>query len=65
MQTTFEQDCVRVTFTRDEYDRLMILLGYATGAAAGDKGILLTLLRFVNAINRGNPNFTPYKVPEA
>jgi hypothetical protein len=62
MKSTFDADSVTVEFTRDDYDVLLIILGYATGAAH-DPDMQRMMIRFVNAINQGNPSFIPYEVP--
>jgi hypothetical protein len=64
---TYTQQGERVTLemTRDDYDRLMIMLGYACGASRARSEISLfwSWLRFTNELNNGNPNFTPYEIP--
>jgi hypothetical protein len=61
MKSTFQSDRVIVEFTNDDWDHLMTLLGFATGIAIKDPAVLRMALRFVNAINLGNPSFTPYE----
>lgn len=64
---TYTQQGERVTLemTRDDYDRLTLMLGFAVGAVmrTGDMRMFYTWLRFTNELNNGNPNFTPYKIP--
>ena len=42
-----------------------LMLGYATGYASkeGDPMLFRMFLRLTNAVNRDNPDFTPYEVP--
>lgn len=41
---------------------LLLALGLATGCASSDNAFRDSLLRLVNSIERGNPEFTPYEV---
>ena len=56
---------VVIEISEDEFDLLLIAMGYAT-AAATTSGLAWrnNMLRLVNAINEGNLNYTPYEVPE-
>ena len=63
--TEDENRNVRLEMTLDDYLNLLFYLGIALGATldhAGE-GVGLNLLRFVNALNRGNPRFVPYLDP--
>ena len=52
-----------IELSNDEFDRLLIALGYATGAARQQHGDLAdSFLRLANLINKDNPRWTPYKV---
>ena len=56
---------VVITLTDEQYDELLLMLGYATGAMSNDDPNgwpLYRALRFVNEINDGNPNWMPYEV---
>jgi hypothetical protein len=55
-----------ITLSEDEYVSLLLAIGYATGAASlrGDGGYVGRLFRLANAVNRDNPAWTPYQVPE-
>lgn len=58
---------VSLELTSDEYDQLLLILGYALGARMHDHGHDATWDRwlvFVNNLNAGNPRFVPYEVPE-
>ncbi len=59
-----EGDTVFLTMTVDQYELLLLALGYATGAASKDgSSFFWTFVRLVNELNEGNPNFTPYELP--
>lgn len=53
------------TLSPNDYDLLLIMLGYAVGAAAErkDRHVLRIFLRLTNEINKNNPNFRPYELP--
>jgi hypothetical protein len=58
-------DEVVITLTGDEYQRLLLLTGYATGAAMkDDPKLAYSFLDLANRINRDNPRWTPYAIPE-
>ena len=64
MKSTFALDHVTVEFTYDDWALLMMCLGYSLGAAAPkDQPFFWVAVKFVNALNQGNPKFTPYEVP--
>ena len=57
---------VEIKLTRGDYEQLLIVLGYATGAAwsSGNPGFSYAILRLANVINRDNPNWIPYQIPD-
>lgn len=57
-----EGDRVLIDISKDEYLELLLMLGYAIGAAS--RPFQKSWLRLVNSINEGNPQFTPYEIPE-
>jgi hypothetical protein len=61
-----EPDRITLLMSQADYDQLTLLLGYAAGAAsaAGATEMFWKMINFVNALNRTNPNFTPYEIPE-
>lgn len=67
---TFTPDRVVLDMPRERYNRLLILLGYATAAAtvaqANGVGVFgrSSCLRLLNELNEGNPQYTPYAVDE-
>jgi hypothetical protein len=56
---------VTLDLTRDEFDTLLLCMGYAAGAARQqeDTTLAASFLRLANAVNRGNPQWTPYAIP--
>lgn len=60
-----EQDGqVVLTMSREDYEWLLLMLGALTGYSMHGESMfsLSGLLAFVNRLNSGNPNFTPYQV---
>lgn len=55
---------VTIELTSDQFDSLLLQLGYAAGAATLRGEPLHRFLRLVNAINEGNPDWTPYEVAD-
>jgi hypothetical protein len=53
------------TLTRDEFETLLLALGYATGAALArkERSLSLNFIRLMNALNRDNPDYVPYEIP--
>lgn len=58
-----ENGRVLIDISTDDFNSLLLCLGYATGAAR-DKATRNAWLRLANAVNEGNPDWTPYDVPE-
>jgi hypothetical protein len=56
-----ENGVVVLRMTRDDYNALLVALGFATGAAPR-KDTRDTLLGLVNRLNAGNPSYTPYEI---
>jgi len=60
-----EQDGqVVLTMTREDYQRILLALGAWVAAMHRpfEPERTFELLEFVNRLNEGNPNFTPYQV---
>lgn len=66
---------VVIEISEEEFSGLLLMMGYAIGAAeseniqeksawAREYNQRDAWLRLANAINEGNPNYTPYAVPE-
>lgn len=64
---TRENGKVQITLSGEEYNSLLLMTGYAAGAAesGGHEGIRNSWLKLANAINEGNPDWTPYEIPVA
>lgn len=50
--------------SRDEYQMLIFALGFATGAAFSAEHMGYGFLKLSNLINRDNPNWHPYEIPD-
>jgi hypothetical protein len=66
MTYTRQGDHVTLEMTRDDFDRLLIMVGCACGNAMriGGSRQFYSWLEFANELNNGNPDFTPYEIPE-
>jgi hypothetical protein len=55
-----------ITMTRDDYDSLLLQLGYAAGCAGqnDDPVFRRNNILLLNRLNAGNPHYRPYIVPE-
>ena len=58
-----EGDRVTLEMSRLDYATLLLAVGYKAGACADDKPRLYGWLDFVNRMNTGNPEYTPYEIP--
>lgn len=65
MTYTRQGDLVTLEMTREDFQRLMLMGGYAAGAAmrANDQMMFWKWMRFANELNAGNPTFIPYTIP--
>lgn len=50
---------VLIDISEGEYEELMMALGYAAGALLRERGSAKGVLRLADAINEGNPDYTP------
>jgi len=56
---------ITFSLTPDEFDSLLLMAGYAIGAAFPDnRKLAYAFLRLANRLNEGNPNWTPYQIPD-
>jgi hypothetical protein len=53
---------VVLTMSREDYETLLIALGIAAGHAMKEGARPHKCLAFINRLNEGNPNYTPYQV---
>jgi len=60
------QEEVVIRLSRSEYEVLLLALGFATGAAVRDHDTQLahSFVRLANAVNKDQPGWVPYKMPE-
>lgn len=58
-------DSVLIQISAEDYERLLLMMGYAFSAALKeDASMAYSFLDLTNRVNRGNPNWTPYEIPE-
>jgi hypothetical protein len=60
-----EKDQITLRLTMEQWQTLLLVLGYSTGAAIkhGEQGMARLALQLANQLNEGNPEFMPYEVP--
>jgi hypothetical protein len=65
MTYTERGDEVILQMTRDDYERLLFLLGISGGFIAREHGAqskpFRDYINFINGLNTGNPHFVPYR----
>ena len=57
-----ENGQVVLTMTREDYNWILFALGCLTGQRMRDGTAIEPVLEFMNRLNQGNPNYTPYQV---
>ena len=57
-------DVVTLRMTVDDWGNLLASLGAADAARLSDKAMFYRGIALLNRLNAGNPNFTPYEIPE-
>lgn len=63
MSYSEENGKVVLTMSREDYEMLLIVLGYATGAAIKDDWTpVRRMFELTNRLNKGNPSYRPYVV---
>lgn len=55
-------DVITLTMSREDYERLLMAIGIATGWQSREGQRIRDWLEFVNRINVGNLRFVPYSV---
>lgn len=65
MQYTKEGKTVRLEMSADEYALMLLMTGYAAGAAMaqGEPNMFWRWIDLANRMNTGNPEFLPYEIP--
>jgi hypothetical protein len=64
---TYSEKGERVTLemTQHDYEMLVMILGFATGKLEPQQTATFWLwIQFVNELNRTNPHFSQYEIPE-
>jgi hypothetical protein len=59
-----ENGQVILTMSREDYERLLMVMGMGMGAALMGRGGLppRVIIPLLNRLNLGNPHYTPYKL---
>jgi hypothetical protein len=57
-----ENGQVVLTMPREDYELLLLWLGMATGGILKDGDRADGIIAFLDRLNEGNPNYTPYEV---
>ncbi len=60
-----ENGRVLIDISEDEFETLLIVIGYAVGARSLGEPLPHSWISLTNAVNEGNPRWTPYQVEEA
>jgi hypothetical protein len=62
-----QNDDVTLVMPVDEFELLLMALGYAAGAAHRDhdQHLFWRWIKLANSINRGNPQYRPYEIDDA
>jgi len=62
-----QNDEIILQMSIGDWERLLMLMGYAAGAAkaAGEEKLFWEWIQLANEMNLTNPAFTPYEIPEA
>jgi hypothetical protein len=57
---------IDVQLSRDEYDAMLLMCGFACGAASQlqERGMLKSFVHLTNRLNEWNPNFKAYEIPK-
>lgn len=62
MSYSLEDGQVVLRMSQEDYSYLLFLLGGSVCIAVDRGSLLPNLSEFVNRLNSGNPNYTPYQV---
>jgi len=66
MTYTENADTITLEMTKAQYDQLLMMLGFAAGAAHKDvnETLFYHFIAFTNKLNATNPHFNQYALPE-
>jgi hypothetical protein len=70
MKYTENSNTITLEMSFDDYRTLLVMLGTAVGTAqmtvqiSGNALLFWRWVDFTNRMNAGNPNFTPYDIPD-
>lgn len=65
MTYTKQGETITLTMTQDDYETLLLVVGIAAGSSfLPNRALFWRLMQFANEMNTGNPQFTPYEIPE-
>lgn len=64
MSYSEENGQVMLRMSRPHFMNLLMFLGIAAGALGPESPMFSRLFNLQNVLNEGNPNYTPYQVPE-
>lgn len=57
-----EGDQITITMSREDWELLHLMVGMACSDAAAQP-FFWDWIAFINRLNEGNPDFTPYEIP--
>jgi len=61
----WENGRVLIDISLEEWERLLLLMGYAAAARRNNTGKFpADWIRLINSIAEGSPDFKPYEIPE-
>jgi|GEM_PF-4737671 len=63
---TFAREGERVILdmATEDYNQLMVILGYVAGSKVEDEAMFYQIIAFVNRMNRTNDEYIPYVIPD-
>jgi hypothetical protein len=65
MICTVKGDQITIEMTRHDCEMLLWVCGLAAGSVRpAAPAVFWRIIEFANRLNEGNPNFTPYEIPE-
>lgn len=66
MTFTRDPEGVTLKLSEDDFASLLLVIGYATGAARyeSDMSLFYRWMALANKVNEGNTDYRPYEIPE-